>query len=87
MIADIFLRMLKPEELKVMQGFPRDYIIDRDYRWKKYPTSEQVKRIGNSVVPVMAEALVKANCPYLGVGVRVPNPIMYTGDNGQIAFA
>ena len=87
MIADIFLRMLKPEELKLMQGFPRDYIINRDYRWKKYPTSEQVKRIGNSVVPVMAEALVKANCPYLAVGARVPNPIMYTGDNGQIAFA
>ena len=27
-IADIFLRMLKPEELKLMQGFPEDYIID-----------------------------------------------------------
>lgn len=67
-IKDIFLRMLKPEELKLMQGFPRDYIIDRDIEWKKYPIKEQVARIGNSVVPVMSEALVKANCPYLKVG-------------------
>lgn len=87
LITDIFLRMLKPEELKVMQGFPKDYIIDRDYRWQKYPTSEQVKRIGNSVVPIMAKVLVEANCPYLKVGERHPNPIFYTQDNGQIAFA
>lgn len=86
MITDIFLRMLKPEELKVMQGFPKDYIIDRDYRWRQYPTAEQVKRIGNSVVPIMAKALVEANCPYLKVGERVPNPVMYE-KNGQLAFA
>lgn len=86
MIGDIFLRMLNPEELKVMQGFPKDYIIDRDYRWRNYPRSEQVKRIGNSVVPVMAKALVEANCPYLKVGERHPNPVMYT-DGQQLAFA
>lgn len=86
-INDIFLRMLKPEELKVMQGFPKDYIIERDYHWKKYPASEQVKRIGNSVVPMMAKALVEANCLYLKVGNRAPNPIIYTQSNGQMAFA
>lgn len=85
-ISDIFLRMLKPEELKVMQGFPADYIIDRDYRWQKYPICEQVKRIGNSVVPAMAEALVKANCPYLKVGERQPAPAIYVQQGGQIAF-
>lgn len=85
-ITDIFLRMLKPEELKVMQGFPKDYIIDRDYRWKKYPTAEQVKRIGNSVVPIMAKAIVEKNCPYLKVGERQPAPIMYM-DGQQLAFA
>lgn len=58
-LKDIFLRMLKPEELKLMQGFPPDYIIDRDYNWSKYPVCEQVKRIGNSVVPIMAEALLR----------------------------
>lgn len=72
-LKDIFLRMLKPEELKLMQGFPKDYIIDRDYEWKKYPIAEQVKRIGNSVVPIMAEKLVLSNCPYLKVGDRIPN--------------
>ena len=78
--------MLNPEELKVMQGFPRDYIINRDYNWKKYPICEQVKRIGNSVVPIMAETLVKANCGYLKVGERQPAPMIYQQQNGQVAF-
>lgn len=86
-IADIFLRMLKPEELKVLQGFPDDYIIDRDYMWRSYPKSEQVARIGNSVVPVMAKTLVEANCPYLKVGERQPLLNTYWGTNGQMAFA
>lgn len=71
-VMDIFLRMLSPEELKLGQGFPKDYIIDRDYRWKPYPKSEQVKRIGNSVVPIMAKVLVEANCSYLKIGDRIP---------------
>lgn len=85
-IDDIFLRMLNPQELKLMQGFPKDYIIDRDYAWKKYPKTEQVKRIGNSVVPVMAQAIVAANCPYLKIGERGPAPIIYNSGYGQIAF-
>lgn len=75
-ILDVFLRMLTAEELKLAQGFPRDYIIDRDYKWNTYPVSERVKRIGNSVVPVMAQKLVEANCPYLRVGIRAPNMII-----------
>ena len=85
-ISDIFLRMLKPEELKVMQGFPKDYIIDRDYKWRDYPIAKQVARIGNSVVPVMAEALVKANCSYLKIGERKTAPMIYMQNNGQVAF-
>lgn len=85
-ILDIYLRMLTPEELKLAQGFPKDYIIDRDYRWHPYPTSEQVKRIGNSVVPIMAEALVKANCSYLKAGERIPN-LMLEKEDDQICFA
>ena len=85
-ITDIFLRMLKPEELKLMQGFPADYIIDRYYHWKKCPISEQVKRIGNSVVPVMAEALVNANCAYLRVGERQPL-LNIKPAAGQLSFA
>lgn len=72
-ISDIFLRMLKPEELKLMQGFPKDYIIDRDYNGRPYPIAKQVARIGNSVVPIMAQKLVEVNCPYLKVCERMPN--------------
>ena len=86
-ISDILLRMLKPEELKVMQGFPKDYIIDRDYDWNAYPKSEQVARIGNSVVPVMAKVIVAANCDMLKAGNRAPNPTVYTDGYGQMAFA
>lgn len=85
-IKDIFLRMLKPEELKLMQGFPKDYIINRDINWKPYPIKEQVARIGNSVVPVMAEALVKANCPYLKIGERMGN-LKIMNDEQQLRFA
>lgn len=56
-LKDIFLRMLKPEELKLMQGFPTDYIIDYDYNGNRYPVEKQVARIGNSVVPIMAKKL------------------------------
>lgn len=72
-LKDIFLRMLKPEELKIMQGFPEDYIIDRDIEEKPYPIKNQVACIGNSVVPIMAKKLVEANCGYLKVGERMPN--------------
>lgn len=85
-LNDIFLRMLKPEELKLMQGFPKDYIIDRDYRWKSYPITKQVARIGNSVVPIMAQKLVGANCPYLKVGERLPNFRTEEEGSGQIRF-
>ena len=84
---DIFLRMLRPEELKLMQGFPKDYIIDRDYNWKPYPVAKQVARIGNSVVPIMAQKLVEVNCPYLKVGERVPNFRTEEEETGQIRFA
>ena len=85
-LKDIFLRMLNPEELKLMQGFPIDYIIDRDYNWKLYPIAKRVERIGNSVAPIMADKLVEANCPYLKIGERVGNIMMdYSCD--QIRFA
>ena len=60
-IADIYMRMLKPEELKRAQGFPEDYVIDHDIDGNPYPVSEQVAKIGNSVVPIMAAAIAKAN--------------------------
>lgn len=85
-LKDIFLRMLKPEELKLMQGFPEDYIIDRDYKWNPYPIKEQVARIGNSVVPIMVQKLVESNCGYLKEGNRVRN-LRIDYSEQQIKFA
>ena len=85
-ISDIFLRMLKPRELMLMQGFPEDYIIDRDYKWQSYPIAKQVARIGNSVVPIMAKKLVEANYPYLKVGERMPNMVIDDSQQ-QLRFA
>ena len=70
----------------MMQGFPGDYIIDRDYNWKPYPIAKQVARIGNSVVPIMAQRLVEVNCPYLKVGERTPN-LMIDDSGEQLRFA
>ena len=53
--------MLRPEELKLAQGFPRSYIIDRYDDGTPVPKAQQVRMIGNSVVPRMAEAIVAAN--------------------------
>lgn len=64
-ITDIGMRMLVPRELFNAQGFPRDYIIDRDYTGKSYSISAQVARCGNAVPPAFAKALVKANLPEL----------------------
>jgi DNA (cytosine-5)-methyltransferase 1 len=73
-ILDIFLRMLEPEELKLGNAFPKDYIIEFPMKnGKPYPKSKQVERIGNSVVSIVSEALAEANCSYLKVGERMPN--------------
>lgn len=64
-IADIGMRMLTPRELFDAQGFPSDYIIDRDIDGKHYPKTEQVARCGNAVPPPFAQALVRANLPEL----------------------
>ncbi|WP_342512278.1 DNA cytosine methyltransferase [Sporosarcina sp. FSL K6-1522] len=55
-ITDIGLRMLQPHELFKGQGFPESY---------QHPgtKAEQIKRVGNSVPPPFADALVRANLP------------------------
>lgn len=53
-IADIGMRMLTPRELARAQGFPDTYILTGN-------KTSQVARIGNSVCPPVASALVKAN--------------------------
>ena len=61
-ISDVSMRMLEPRELAKAQGFPEDYVLQVD---ESYSKSAQIARIGNSVCPVMAEVLVRANLPEL----------------------
>ncbi|MFR3250588.1 MAG: DNA cytosine methyltransferase [Eisenbergiella sp.] len=86
-IVDIGLRMLEPKELYGCQGFPEDYIIDKDYTGEAYPRSEQVKRCGNAVCPPIPAALVKANLPELCVAKRTGNIQISEERNGQLKFA
>ena len=86
-IVDIGLRMLEPKELYGCQGFPDDYIIDKDHTGKSYPRSEQVRRCGNAVCPPIPAALVKANLPELCVAERTPNMKIETEQTGQLRFA
>lgn len=70
-MADIGLRMMIPRELYAANGFPPDYIIDRDYLGNAYGKSKQVARCGNAVPPPFATALVRANLPEWCGGVEV----------------
>jgi DNA (cytosine-5)-methyltransferase 1 len=60
-IVDIGMRMLTPRELFNAQGFPPDYIIDRDASGDPITKTAQVAKCGNSVCPPLSEALVRAN--------------------------
>lgn len=63
-IVDICMRMLTPRELYNAQGFPKDYKIEWEMtNGKKYPKTQQVAKVGNSVPPAFATALVRANYP------------------------
>ena len=55
-IVDVFLRMLKPSELKRAQGFVDSYDLE-PARTK----TKQIALIGNSVCQQVAQAIVKAN--------------------------
>jgi DNA (cytosine-5)-methyltransferase 1 len=60
-LVDIGVRMLTPRELFNAQGFPPDYIIDRDAEGRPITKTAQVAKCGNSVCPPVAAALVRAN--------------------------
>jgi len=60
-LIDITLRMLVPRELARAQGFPDSYVIEFGANGKPITKTDQVKLIGNSVCPGVAEALIKAN--------------------------
>jgi len=53
-LTDIGMRMLQPRELARAQGFPDSYTLTGT-------KASQIARIGNSVCPVMSEAIIRAN--------------------------
>lgn len=59
-IADIGMRMLQPMELFKAHDFPAHYVIDRDADGKPLTKECQVRMVGNSVPPPMAEAIIRA---------------------------
>lgn len=59
-IVDIGMRMLTPRELARAQGFPDDYILTGT-------KTSQVHKIGNSVSPPVAKAIVEANLALVSV--------------------
>jgi DNA (cytosine-5)-methyltransferase 1 len=67
-LVDIGFRMLQPHELYAAQGFPKVYIIDRDFEGNLITKTNQVAKCGNSVPPVFAKHLVRANLPEICTG-------------------
>lgn len=53
-LSAIGMRMLAPRELARAQGFPDSYVLNGT-------TEQQIARVGNSVVPQVAAAIVRAN--------------------------
>ncbi len=60
-IVDIAMRMLTPRELARAQGFPDTYILELVHNGRRLSKAAQVRMIGNSVCPPVAEALIRAN--------------------------
>lgn len=63
-ITDIGMRMLTPREQFRAQSFPDSYEIDRAGE-RALTKTEQTRMCGNSVPPVMAAALIRANCAHM----------------------
>lgn len=57
-IADIYMRMLKVSELKLIMGFPADYYLAGS-------ATKQKEMLGNAVVPQVSEAIARAMTPSL----------------------
>lgn len=70
-IIDIYLRMLRPRELFLAQGFPRGYIIDRTADGRPISTTAAVRMVGNSVSPPPLRALAEANLDRAPVSMAV----------------
>ena len=60
-VVDVGLRLLTARELARAQGFPDDYVLDPAHEGRPLSVTAQKRMIGNSVVPAVAAAIVRAN--------------------------
>lgn len=60
-MVDIGMRMLTPRELARAQGFPEDYVLAAPHKGGVLSETDQRHKIGNSVCPPVAAAIVAAN--------------------------
>lgn len=59
-VVDVGMRYLVPPELFAAQSFPEGYVFDRDWQGNPVTKTDQVKLVGNSMPPRLAEAVVRA---------------------------
>lgn len=65
-IADVGMRMLTPRELARGQSFDDDYVLEYGADGQPISKTAQVDGIGNSVCPILAEAIAAANVQSFG---------------------
>jgi DNA (cytosine-5)-methyltransferase 1 len=70
------MRMLEPRELFRAQSFPAAYQIAVPYEGRPLTKTAQTRMCGNSVPPVMAEAIVRAQ---FGAAERADAPLLVGG--------
>lgn len=70
-IADIGMRMLSEGELYAAQSFPPEYQKRPIINGKPMTKTSSVAKCGNSVPPIMAKTLVRANLPSLCPDERI----------------
>lgn len=63
-IVDIRMRMLRPRELYLAQGFPPSYAISHGHDGKPFTITQQIHMCGNSVSPGTMAAFAQANDPW-----------------------
>jgi len=59
-IVDIGMRMLTPRELYRAHDFDEDYEIAPTWNGKPLSKTAQIRMVGNSVPPIMAEVIAAA---------------------------
>jgi len=77
--GDVYFRFISVQESKVLQGFPEDYKLIGS-------KAEQLRHIGNSVVPLVAQKLIECNLTeskYPDIEIK-PEDVYFGDDDMQM---